>query len=201
MLAEGPSSWSMMAQQMTSFGTVVEKGRFLKGLPNANDDAGYYAVVDALWTLDWSLVKMVFNLSIIVAICNMKLSFLFLLAMLLTLAGLHLEFVQGLSLKCTWTSWLPMICWKQCSLTYANWLQYIMLIHVFCVCLFVTSEISGTGRCSVTLLSPTWRPLPCELHWLLFELIWSMVQKKKGFRTFLQVTPETTPFTLQKCNT
>ena len=42
----------MMAQQMTSFGTVVEKGRFLKGLPSANDDAGYYAVVDALWTLD-----------------------------------------------------------------------------------------------------------------------------------------------------
>ena len=34
MLAEGPSNGSMMALQMTLFGTVVEKGWFFKGLPS-----------------------------------------------------------------------------------------------------------------------------------------------------------------------
>ena len=51
MLAKGPSNGSVMAQQMT-FGTVAEKGQFFKGLPSADDDAGYYAVVEVLWTLD-----------------------------------------------------------------------------------------------------------------------------------------------------
>ena len=36
-----------MVQQMTLFGTVVEKGQFFKGLPCADDDTGYYAVVKA----------------------------------------------------------------------------------------------------------------------------------------------------------
>ena len=54
MLAEGPSNGSMMDWQMTLFGTASSgKGRFFKGLPSADDDAGYYAVVEALWTLDY----------------------------------------------------------------------------------------------------------------------------------------------------
>ena len=42
---------SMTAQQTTWFGIVVEKGRFFKGLPSADDNTGYYAVVEVLWTL------------------------------------------------------------------------------------------------------------------------------------------------------
>ena len=42
-----------MAWQTTLFGTVVEKGRFFKDLPSADDDVGYDAVVEALWTLDF----------------------------------------------------------------------------------------------------------------------------------------------------
>ena len=34
------------------FGT--ENGQFFKGLPNANDDTGYYAIVEVLWMLDKS---------------------------------------------------------------------------------------------------------------------------------------------------
>ena len=41
MLAESPSNGSMMAQQMTLLGTVVEKGQFFKGLSSADDNAGY----------------------------------------------------------------------------------------------------------------------------------------------------------------
>ena len=48
MLAKGPSNGSMMARQTMLFGTVVEKGQFFKGLPSADDDAGYYAVVEVL---------------------------------------------------------------------------------------------------------------------------------------------------------
>ena len=40
----------MMAQQAILFGTVVEKGRSFMGLHSADDEAGYYAVVEALWT-------------------------------------------------------------------------------------------------------------------------------------------------------
>ena len=54
------------------------------------------------------------------------------------------------------------------------------------VCVFVISGILGTGRCSATLLSPTWRASPGELHWLVFE----SVRKKKSFRTFSQVMRE-----------
>ena len=53
MIAKGPSNGSVMVQQMSLFGTVVEKGRFFKGLHSADDDTGYYAVVKALWTLDY----------------------------------------------------------------------------------------------------------------------------------------------------
>ena len=52
MLAKGPSNGSMMAWQTTLFGTVVENGRFFKGLPSVDDNTGYYVVVEALWTLD-----------------------------------------------------------------------------------------------------------------------------------------------------
>ena len=49
-------------KQKTLFGTVVEKGRFFKGLPSADDDAGYYmyAVVEALWMLDKSNERVTF---------------------------------------------------------------------------------------------------------------------------------------------
>ena len=53
MLVEGPTNGSMMARQMTTlFGTVVEKGQFFQEFPSADNDAGYSAVVEALWTLD-----------------------------------------------------------------------------------------------------------------------------------------------------
>ena len=46
MLDEGPSNFgSKMAPQTTLFG-AVEKGRFFKGLPSADYDTGYYAVVE-----------------------------------------------------------------------------------------------------------------------------------------------------------
>ena len=53
----------------------------------------------------------------------------------------------------------------------SNWgmasLESIILIAVFCVCVFVhvfvTSEISATGRRSSMLLSTTWRASPGEL--------------------------------------
>ena len=51
MLVEGPSNGSVMARQTTLFGIVVEKRQFFKGLPSADDEAGYYAVVEALWML------------------------------------------------------------------------------------------------------------------------------------------------------
>ena len=38
-----------------------------------------------------------------------------------------------------------------------------------CVCLSVTSEISGTGYRSATLLSPTWRASPSASRWLLLK--------------------------------
>ena len=47
------------------------------------------------------------------------------------------------------------------------------------VCLFVTSEFSGMGYCSATLLSPTWRALPGGLHRLLLELMQSVVGEEK----------------------
>ena len=50
-LTEGRSNRSMMARQTMLFGIAVE-GRFFKGLPSADDSAGDYAVVEALWTLD-----------------------------------------------------------------------------------------------------------------------------------------------------
>ena len=43
-----------MARQMTLFGTVLEKGQFFKGLPSADDNTGYFVVVEVLWTLDKS---------------------------------------------------------------------------------------------------------------------------------------------------
>ena len=52
MLAKGPSNGSMMARQTTSFVTVVGKGQSFNGLLSADNDAGYYAVVEALWTSD-----------------------------------------------------------------------------------------------------------------------------------------------------
>ena len=44
LLAEGPSNGSMMARQLT-FKTVAEKGQFFKGLPSADDNARYCAVL------------------------------------------------------------------------------------------------------------------------------------------------------------
>ena len=51
-LTEGPSNGSMMARQTTLFGTIAEKAQFFKRLPSADDNAGYYAGVEALWALD-----------------------------------------------------------------------------------------------------------------------------------------------------
>ena len=51
-LAEGPRNGSMMARQTTLFGTVINKGRYFKGWSSADDDVGYYAVVEVLWMLD-----------------------------------------------------------------------------------------------------------------------------------------------------
>ena len=53
MLAKGPSNGSMMARQTTLFvWNCSGEGTIFKGLPSADDDAGYYAVVEASWTLD-----------------------------------------------------------------------------------------------------------------------------------------------------
>ena len=53
---------------------------------------------------------------------------------------------------------------------------YYINSHIPCVCvsvcLFVTSEISGTGHRSATLLTSSWRASPSELQQLLLELIW-----------------------------
>ena len=53
-LLVGPRNESAIARQTMLFGTVVENGQFFKGLPSADDDAGYYAAVEVLWTLDKS---------------------------------------------------------------------------------------------------------------------------------------------------
>ena len=50
--------------------------------------------------------------------------------------------------------------------------------------LCVSSEISGTGRRSATLLSPTWRASPGELHRLLRELMRRVVRVKKPLELF-----------------
>ena len=63
-LAKGPSNGSMMARQMTLFRTVVSgEGTIFKGLPSADDDAGYYAVVEVLWMLDKSNERATFFIS------------------------------------------------------------------------------------------------------------------------------------------
>ena len=53
-----------------------------------------------------------------------------------------------------------------------------------CVCLSVISEISGTGRRSTTLLTPSWRALPGELCRLL--LVWTgcLVREEKPLEPF-----------------
>ena len=72
-----------------------------------------------------------------------------------------------------------------------------------CVCLsvFETSEILGTGHRSV-MLSPTWKASPCELCQLVLQLVYKMGgSSEEAFKTFLQVTCETIPFTLQQYTT
>ena len=44
-----------MSRQTTLFGTTAKKGRFFKEIPNAvEEDDGYYAVIEAMWTLEKS---------------------------------------------------------------------------------------------------------------------------------------------------
>ena len=45
---------------MTLFETAAEKGPFFKGLPSADDNAGYYAVVVTMWTLEKINERMTF---------------------------------------------------------------------------------------------------------------------------------------------
>ena len=45
-LAKGPSNWSVMTRKTMLFGTVVERDNFFKGLPRADDSAGYYEVLE-----------------------------------------------------------------------------------------------------------------------------------------------------------
>ena len=40
-----------MAVQPTLFGAPLGKGGFFRGLADPDKDAGYYAVIEALWTL------------------------------------------------------------------------------------------------------------------------------------------------------
>ena len=58
-----------------------------------------------------------------------------------------------------------------------------IIILVFCVCLSVPPEISGTRGRITMLLTPSWRASPGELHKLLFEptlcAFW-----EKSFRNF-----------------
>ena len=66
--------------------------------------------------------------------------------------------------------------------------ESFLLIAILYVCVsvrvFVTSEISATGRCRGTLLSPTWRASPGELCRLVFQLASRVVQEKKVLELF-----------------
>ena len=66
--------------------------------------------------------------------------------------------------------------------------------------MFVTSEISARERRSATLLLPTRRVSPRELHRLVFESSRTRFGRK-AFRTILQETRETTRFMLNRCTT
>ena len=67
-----------------------------------------------------------------------------------------------------------------------NWLIILIAVFRVCVCLsvFLISEISGTGRGSTTLLSPTWKASPGKLHWLVLQLVRCMVWEKKPLELF-----------------
>ena len=61
-------------------------------------------------------------------------------------------------------------CGRDCS----GWNAMMIIIYyinmcILCVCVFVISEISGTGGRSATLLAPTWRASPGELQLLLLD--------------------------------
>ena len=80
------------------------------------------------------------------------------------------------------------------ALKAAQWIYYINnRILCVCVCVFVISEISGTGRRSATLLAPTWRASPGELQQLFFWADMTRGSGEKAFRTFSQVTREPRP--------
>ena len=53
-----------------------------------------------------------------------------------------------------------------------------------CVCVFVISEILGTGSHNATLLAPTWRASLGELQQLLLELTRCMVREEKTLEVF-----------------
>ena len=56
-----------------------------------------------------------------------------------------------------------------------------------CVRLTVPPEMSGTEGCIATLLTPSWRASPGELHKLLFKPIWNAVREKKRLESFRQL--------------
>ena len=68
------------------------------------------------------------------------------------------------------------------------YIVYYINSRILCVCpsvcVFVTSEISATGRRSDTLLSPTWRASPDELCQLVVQLVRPVVREKKPLELF-----------------
>ena len=59
-----------------------------------------------------------------------------------------------------------------------------------CVCVSVQPEISRMGGHIITLLTPSWRPSPGELHKLLFKPIRRAVGEKKPLEVFHQLHAE-----------
>ena len=105
------------------------------------------------------------------------------------------------------------ICWPQrlcvpnnsivAMTSFREQTKSIILIHYsLCVsvCESVIFEMWGTEGHSTMLFALIWRASSCELRWLLLELTWCVV-REKNISNFLLVARETTPFTLQWCNT
>ena len=71
------------------------------------------------------------------------------------------------------------------------YILYILLPYIYynntgipCVCVFVTSDFSGTGRRSDTPLSPTWRASSDELQRLHLESTGRLLRERKPLELF-----------------